>query len=491
MTDLNTLRHRVRQFVKARVLVLGDVMLDEFVYGDAARLSPEAPIPVLAVKRRKLMPGGAGNLVRNVTTLRALGTLIGLVGKDEMAGVLRKHFEDQDRLRAHLVPCADRMTTVKTRFVVDGQQMLRADVENTGPVDGELAQRVLAIYESELEHTDLVVLSDYAKGLLSSDAILRPAIEMALKKGLTVIADPKTRDFSRYRGVQLLMPNASELRSATGMPCGTAQEAVDAARHALDQAGVENMLVTRSSQGMSFVPATGDAVHLSARARDVHDVSGAGDTVAATIAVALASGWTMDDAARLANVAAGIVVGKVGTATVYPRDLVAEIQQLDMETVSGEIVTLNEAIEVADRWRSQGLRVGFTNGCFDLIHPGHVSLLNQAKAACDRLIVGLNSDASARRLKGPSRPVQTQTARSIVLASLAPVDLVTVFDEDTPLQLIEQVKPDVLVKGADYTKDQVVGADLVTSHGGEVVLAKLEEGHSTTGTIARVGGGST
>jgi D-beta-D-heptose 7-phosphate kinase/D-beta-D-heptose 1-phosphate adenosyltransferase len=488
MTDLNTLRHRIRDFVKARVLCLGDVMLDEFVYGDAGRLSPEAPIPVVTVRRRQLMPGGAGNLVRNVTTLGALSTLIGLVGKDSMAVVLREQFEDQDRLRSHLVPCSERMTTVKTRFVVDGQQLLRTDVEHTGPVEGELAERVLAIYESELEHTDLVVLSDYAKGLLS-DAVLRPAIEMARARGKTVIADPKSRDFARYRGVQLLMPNTAEMRAATGMPCETDQDVIDAARSAADGAGIDNILITRSKQGMTLVPADGDPVHLAARAREVHDVSGAGDTVAATIAVALAAGWSLEDAARLANVAAGIVVAKVGTAAVYPRDLVAEIHQVDMLSVSGEIVTLNQAREMADRWRAQGLKIGFTNGCFDLIHPGHVSLLNQAKAACDRLIVGLNSDASARRLKGPSRPIQTQTARSVVLASLAPVDLVTLFDEDTPLRLIEVIKPDVLIKGADYTKEQVVGADVVIGYGGEVVLAKLEPGHSTTGTIARVGGG--
>ncbi|HXV75985.1 MAG TPA: D-glycero-beta-D-manno-heptose-7-phosphate kinase [Candidatus Polarisedimenticolaceae bacterium] len=489
MTELNALRHRIHDFGRARVLCLGDVMLDEFVYGDAVRLSPEAPIPVVNVRRRLLMPGGAGNLTRNVTTLGALGTVIGVVGRDEMAAVLRRLLEEQDRLRSHLVPCSDRLTTVKTRFVVHNQQMLRADVEHTGPIEGELAERLLSIYEAELEHADLVVLSDYAKGVLS-DAVLRPAIDLARSRRKTVIADPKTRDFSRYRGVYLLMPNAGELRTATAMPCDTDDEAVAAARSVVEQAGVDNLLVTRSERGMTLVTSGGEPVQLPARAREVHDVSGAGDTVAATMAVALASGWELADAARLANVAAGIVVGKVGTATVYPRDLVAEIHRADIDSVNGEIVTLKQALELVDRWRAQGLRVGFTNGCFDLIHPGHVSLLNQAKAACDRLIVGLNSDSSARRLKGPSRPIQSQTARSVVLASLAPVDLVVVFDEDTPLRLIERIKPDVLVKGADYTKDRVVGADLVTSYGGRVLLAKLEEGHSTTGTIARVGGGS-
>jgi len=486
MTDLPTLSHRIRDFVKARVLCLGDVMLDEYVYGEATRLSPEAPIPVLTVARRAAMPGGAGNLVRNVSTLGGVGTLIGIVGRDDAATLLRGLLDEQDRLRAHLVPC-ERRTTVKTRYIVEGQQMLRADVEDNAPVDGELAQRVLSIYEAELEHADVVVLSDYAKGLLS-DAVLRPAIEMARAAGKTVIADPKSRDFSRYRGVQLLLPNASELAGATGMPCRTNDEAEAAARHAQRSAGLAGILVTRSRQGMTLVPPdAAPAVHLPARAREVHDVSGAGDTVAATVALALASGLQSEDAARLANVAAGLVVAKVGTATIYPRDLFAEIHQTDVISLSAEIVTLNQAAETVALWRTQGLRVGFTNGIFDLIHPGHVSLLSQAKAACDRLIVGLNTDASARRLKGPSRPVQGETARSIVLASLSPVDLVILFDDDTPIRLIERIRPDVLVKGADYSVDQVVGADLVKSYGGQVVLAKLEQGHSTTKTIARAG----
>jgi D-beta-D-heptose 7-phosphate kinase/D-beta-D-heptose 1-phosphate adenosyltransferase len=486
MSDLASLSHKIRDFVKVRVLCLGDVMLDEFVYGEASRLSPEAPIPVLKVRHRTLMPGGAGNLVRNVTTLGAVGTLIGLVGKDDLAATLRREIEELDRFRAHLIPCPDRMTTIKTRFVVAGQQMLRTDVENSAPVDGELAQRVLATFEAELEHADIVVLSDYAKGLLS-EAVVRPAIELAVSRGKPVIADPKSKDFSRYSGVEVLLPNASELSAATGLPCTNDEEAAIAADAARRAAGLENLLVTRSQQGMTLARTDGSVTHLPARAREVHDVSGAGDTVAATMAVALAAGFELEDAAKIANVAAGLVVAKVGTATVYPRDIVAEIHQTDMISVCGEIVTLNQCLEQVERWRAQGLRIGFTNGCFDLIHPGHVSLLTQAKAACDRLIVGLNSDASARGLKGPGRPVQSETARSIVLASLSPVDLVILFDDETPLRLIESIRPDVLVKGADYTRDQVVGADLVSSYGGEVLLAEIQQGYSTTSTIARVG----
>ncbi len=487
MTEFLSLSHKLDAFAGARVLCLGDVMLDKFVYGESDRLSPEAPIPVLKVKREQLMPGGAGNLVRNVATLGAKGTLIGVVGGDDAASELRRQIDREQRYATRLIPCVDRVTTVKTRFVVGGQQLLRADVENTLPVEGETAQRVLAAYESELPNADIVVLSDYAKGLLS-DAVLRPAIEMAGALGKPLVVDPKSRDFSRYRGVSVLLPNAAELSAATGMPCTNDDEAAAAAEVARQRCGLENVVVTRSGQGMTLVQADGRSIHLPARAREVHDVSGAGDTVAATIAVALASGLGLEEAARVANVAAGLVVAKVGTAAVYPGDLIAAMHRADMISVSGEIVALARAMEHVGKWRAKGLRVGFTNGCFDLIHPGHVSLLTQAKAACDRLIVGLNTDASARRLKGPGRPVQNEAARGVVLASLAPVDLVILFDEDTPIKLIEEIRPDVLVKGADYRRSQVVGADLVTSYGGQVLLAEIAPGHSTTRTIARVGG---
>lgn len=486
MTDLMVLSHKLHGIIGARVLALGDIMLDRFVYGDADRLSPEAPIPVLKIRREQVMPGGAGNMVRNVATLGATGTLIGVVGEDEAATMLRSRIADQERFRARLISGPDRTTTVKSRFVVGGQQLLRTDFEDTRPVEGDLAKQVLEIYESEIDAADIVVLSDYAKGLLS-DVVLRPAIEMAQSRGKPIIADPKSRDFSRYRGVGVLLPNALELTLATGMPCDTDEEAAAAAAVAIRDAGIDNVLVTRSSRGMTLATRDAEPIRLPARAREVHDVSGAGDTVVATLSVALAAGFDLESAAKLANVAAGIVVAKVGTAAVYLDDLVEALQSADVMSLSAEVVTLERALEQVERWRAVGHRIGFTNGCFDLIHPGHVSMLTQAKSACDRLIVGLNTDDSTRRLKGAGRPIQSETARAIVLASLGAVDLVIPFDEDTPIELIRAIRPDVLVKGADYTKDQVVGADVVAGYGGQVMLARIESGYSTTRTIARVG----
>jgi D-beta-D-heptose 7-phosphate kinase/D-beta-D-heptose 1-phosphate adenosyltransferase len=483
MTELLTLKRKL-DFTKARVLCLGDVMLDKFVYGEAARLSPEAPIPVNRIRREEMMPGGAGNVARNVATLGATAVLISVVGEDDAATQLGTEIAQHDRILAHLVKCPDRLTTVKTRFVVSGQQLLRADSETVLAVEGKTAERVLAKYEAELEHADVVVLSDYGKGLLF-DAVLRPVIDLAQSRGKPVIVDPKSKDFSRYRGTSLLVPNAAELTAATGMPCSSDDEAAAAAAVA-GRANNGSVLVTRSKHGMTLSTLDDKVVQLPAQAQEVYDVSGAGDTVAATVAVGLAAGFDLEDAACLANIAAGIVVGKVGTAAVYLQDLVAGIQSAQVSTLSAEIVPLEQAQERTNKWRARGLRVGFTNGCFDLIHPGHVSLLRQARAACDRLIVGLNNDASTKRLKGEGRPIQSETARSIVLASLNAVDLVVLFDEDTPIELIEALRPEVLVKGADYTKEQVVGANLVSSYGGEVVLAELEQGFSTTRMIAEV-----
>jgi D-beta-D-heptose 7-phosphate kinase/D-beta-D-heptose 1-phosphate adenosyltransferase len=283
----------------------------------------------------------------------------------------------------------------------------------------------------------------------------------------------------------VILPNTAEICAAMRMSCKDDDEA-GAVASAARKCGIDNVLLTRSARGMTLASKRGKVTHLPARAREIHDVSGAGDTVVAAVAVGLAAGLKLEDAAQVANIAGGVVVGKVGTAAVYHEDLADAVQRADMMSLRAEIATREQAVDHVARWRSQGLKVGFTNGCFDLIHPGHISLLTQAKKACDRLIVGLNTDDSTRRLKGSSRPVQNETARSVVLASLAAVDLVVSFDEDTPIRLIEAIRPDVLVKGADYAEHEVVGAELVTSYGGEVVLAKLKKGFSTTLTIAGV-----
>jgi D-beta-D-heptose 7-phosphate kinase/D-beta-D-heptose 1-phosphate adenosyltransferase len=330
-----------------------------------------------------------------------------------------------------------------------------------------------------------MVLSDYGKGVLSSEA-LRGVIATARTYARPVVVDPKGRDFARYRGASLVTPNKRELAEATGMPTDSDVAVVAAARRVIDTCGIENVLVTRGDQGVTLVLGRGESIHIPAKPRAVFDVSGAGDTVAAVMAVACAAGVTWPEAARLANAAGGVVVGKLGTAVARADEVVAALHAQDLMTGEDKIATLPSALDRIAAWRESGLRIGFTNGCFDLVHPGHVSLLAQARGACDRLVVGLNSDSSVRRLKGEGRPVQSEAARAQVLASLGAVDLVVIFAEETPVRLIEAIRPDVLVKGADYRRDQVVGADIVESYGGRVLLAEILPGHSTTATLARL-----
>ncbi|HVH73489.1 MAG TPA: D-glycero-beta-D-manno-heptose-7-phosphate kinase [Stellaceae bacterium] len=480
-------------FAGLGVIVLGDVMLDTWIDGHVERISPEAPIPVLRIDRRREMLGGAGNVARNIAALGGRAILIGVVGKDDPGRkVLRLAGEAGPRpgqVAARLVMSKNSPTTHKTRYVAAGQQILRVDEEVASPVVGAPAARLIATFEAALAEAAAVVISDYAKGTLAP-AVLERAIAAARAAGKPVIVDPKARDMSRYRGVTMLTPNRAEAYAATGIDCAEAESAERAGRELILAAAAEAALITRGASGLSLIPRDGPALHVPSRARDVFDVSGAGDTLVAALALALAAGAPLVLAAHVANAAAGVVVGKPGTATLSPRELAAALHEEETQEITAKIVGLDEALERVAGWRAAGQRIGFTNGCFDLIHPGHVRLLSKARAECDRLVVGLNSDASVRRLKGPERPVQNETARATVMASIGSVDLVTLFAQDDPLRLIEAIRPDVLVKGADYAPEEVVGGDFVRSYGGRLVLVPLEAGQSTTRTILRIAGGN-
>ncbi len=484
MTDRSSLVSVAESLAGARVLVIGDAMLDRFVSGEVERISPEAPIPILRVGRETAMPGGAGNVVRNLEALGAKAVFIAVIGDDAAGRELKTALGDG--IDARLIEDKDRPTSIKVRYVAGNQQMMRADWEAPTTLAPETGNAVIAAAETALAECDAVVLSDYAKGVLGEGraGIL---IAKARAAGKPVIVDPKGDDFGPYRGADLITPNRKELELAAKTSARTDDAITNAAMGLIDAHGFGAVLVTRSADGMTLVAKDGKPLHLAAEAREVFDVSGAGDTVVACVAAAVAGGATLAATAALANVAAGIVVGKVGTAVAYTSEVVAALHHQDISDAEAKVRTVEEAADRIERWRRQGCRVGFTNGCFDLLHPGHVSLLRQSRAACDRLIVGLNSDQSVKRLKGAERPVQNEAARATVLASLATVDMVVIFSEDTPLELIGRLRPDVLVKGADYTIENVVGAELVQGWGGEVKLAKLEPGHSTTATIKRMG----
>jgi D-beta-D-heptose 7-phosphate kinase/D-beta-D-heptose 1-phosphate adenosyltransferase len=484
VNDNHDLLGHIDRLPAARVLCVGDVMLDHYVYGQVERVSPEAPIQVLRIEHEMKTLGGAGNVLRNLRALGAAASLISVVGNDEAGREIGRLLEAQDGVDVHSLVQPQRVTTVKTRYIAASQQLLRADRESTIPLDPYTREDLLRLARELVTDHAVVIVSDYAKGVLTEGVALE-IIRAAHEAGATVIVDPKGGDPIRYQGADVLKPNRRELAHATGMPVGTESEVIAAAEALIERCDFKAVLASLGPDGMVLVGADRAVRVQRAEVREVYDVSGAGDTVVAVLAAALGAGIDLVDAARLANLAAGIVVGKVGTAVVYPSELSARLAGLPVAAADKTLARL-PALDLVERWRRQGLRIGFTNGCFDLLHPGHVALLGQAKAACDRLVVGLNSDASTARLKGPSRPIQQETERASVLASLAAVDLIVIFDEDTPIDLIRAMRPHLLVKGADYRLEEVVGADIVKSHGGEVLLAEITPGYSTTATIARL-----
>ena len=485
MTDRSELAAHLQALNGVNVLCIGDVMLDRYIYGEVERISPEGPIPVLRIEREEAMLGGAGNVVRNLVALGARVTFITVVGDDEAGHEVTALIGDSEAVEPYLVVEKGRRTTIKTRYIATSQQLLRTDHETVAPIAATSRNKTIRLGVETVADNAAVVLSDYGKGVLAPDLVTK-VIAAARNANKPVVVDPKGLDYGRYRGASVVTPNRRELAEATRMAAGDDDQVVAAARRLMEGAGLAAVLVTRGVEGMTLVTEAGAADHFPAEAHEVFDVSGAGDTVNATLAAALGAGVPLPEAARLANVAAGIVVGKVGTAVAHAEEVLTALHTQDLLTGEAKVAAPARALDRVNQWRHQGLKIGFTNGCFDLLHPGHVSLLAQARAACDRLVVGLNSDASTTRLKGPDRPIQNEAARAAVLVSLATVDLVVIFNEDTPIRLIEAIRPEVLVKGADYTIDQVVGAEFVESYGGSVLLAEISRGHGTTETISKV-----
>lgn len=468
------------------VLCIGDLMLDEFVYGDVTRISPEAATPVIAVKRTEVMVGGAGNVARNLVSLGTRCIFVGVVGNDDAGAALTKALATHPLIEFHLATDATRQTTRKVRFVSEhhSAHLLRADWEVASPVDAASEAELIGHAIKAMPRAGAVVLSDYAKGALTP-RVVRAVIDAANKLGKPVLVDPKGRDYSIYKGATLITPNRQELAEATGSAAKTDDEVAAAARDLGRSLGAKAVLVTRSEDGMTLVE-QGEAIHIPAYPVRVRDVSGAGDTVMAVLSAMLAMKADFESAMRAANAAAAVVVGKRGTATLSVAELRSRI--LPSSTLASEekiVFDWSLLDEHMAEWRKAGLRIGFTNGCFDLLHPGHVKLLAGARAACDRLVLGLNGDGSVRRLKGEGRPVQPVQSRAEVLAALEAVDLVVVFDEDTPEKLIARVKPTVLVKGGDYKREDVVGHAIVEALGGEVILIDLVPGQSTTSMVER------
>ncbi len=471
-------------FGRCRVLVIGDFMYDRFTHGSVDRISPEAPIPVFRVRHNHEMLGAAGNTALNIVAAGGTATLLSVIGDDPIGEKARQLVREQIGPESILVAEAKRQTTIKQRYIASNQQLLRADTEMTIPIGADATRDLLAAYDAALPQCQVVLISDYAKGVLT-DEVLSALINRARGADKPVLVDPKRKDFRGYSGATVVKPNKKEISEAIGRAVQSDEDVLAAGKELLALANLEYLLITRGEDGLTVLDKTG-ANHIAAIRREVWDVSGAGDTVIALLALGMAAGGSVVDAARLANLAAGIVVGKVGTATVSALELSHAIDAADeeIETQSElqNVMSLDQAVEQVSRWRRLGLKIGFTNGVFDLLHPGHLSSLRTAKAECDRLIVAINSDTSVRRLKGPDRPIQDEIHRAAVLAALGHVDLVVIFEEDTPQRVIEALLPDVLIKGG-YQPDDIVGADVVRAHGGRVVIPPIIDGFSTTNII--------
>jgi len=483
--DLSALQHLLGLAPGRRVACVGDLMVDCFVYGEVSRVSPEAPVAVLARSYELTMLGAAGNVARNVAALGGEVSLVGLIGGDAQGNEAQRLVGEESGVEGYLVTDIDRSTTLKTRFVSGGQQLLRVDRETARAVSGDVEQRLVRTIRDAARGAGAILLSDYGKGVVT-DAVIGVCREAAAEAGALLVVDSKARSFARYGAVDMIKPNAAELGHATDLPTETDDQVEAALERALGLWEAKAILVTRASKGISLA-VRGEAIrHFPTMAREVFDASGAGDTTLAALGLALAARVGIEDAIAFAQLASGVAVGKIGTAMVSPEELIEAALAAHIAPAEAKVATAQRMVDEVARWRAKGLKVGFTNGCFDILHKGHVAYLSQARSWCDRLIVGLNSDESVRALKGDGRPINDLEARALVLAGLGSIDLVVPFDEDTPLKLIEAARPDVLVKGADYAESEVVGGDLVKSWGGEVRLAAIVDGYSTTAAIARM-----
>jgi len=480
----STLINLIERLDNARILNIGDVMLDRFVYGQISRISPEAPIPVLKADQTNLTLGGAGNVVNNLLALGSSVFFVSIVGDDSEAQKIRDILSGNEKIKYNLIVEKQRKTTVKTRFIAQHQQVLRVDRETTHQLEKKSRELALKAIRKFSDSCDIVILSDYRKGLLNRE-MLSDIIETIKQADKPILVYPKGTDFTCYSGASILTPNLKELSEATRMTTDSDEAIINAAKKLIETCNLNAILITRSQDGMSLIQSSGEVTQLRSEAKEVFDVSGAGDTVIAVLAAAYGVGASLPEAAELANLAAGIVVGKVGTAVTHSKDLIKSLRHQEMSSAESNVLTLDLAIEKVELWRHKGYKIGFTNGIFDLLHPGHLSLLSQAANTCDRLIVGLNGDMSAERLKG-EEPLQHEAARSAILASLEFVDIVVIFQEDTPIPILEKIRPNVLIKGANYSPEMVVGADLVRSYGGEIILAHIEDIYKSNPKIDQI-----
>lgn len=486
---IDNLIDRIENLGHPRVLVIGDLILDRYIWGYAERISQEAPVALLRADQREHRLGGASSVATMLAALGARVQLVGIVGQDESATLVRQILNEQNIDDSLVLSVTDRPTTVKERYIGRAQdrhpqQMIRVDYEVRDPIDSQIENQFLNRIDAAIAESDIVLISDYDKGVCTP-GLLRHVIASAKRSGKRVLADPiRGNDYSKYRGVHCMTPNRLEAGLATGLSIKTNEEAIEAAWKLQRDLAMEASIVTLDRDGMALITPGGEETILPTRQRQVYDITGAGDMVLSVIGLVLAAGGDYTEAVALGNVAGGLEVEKIGVALLSRQEIIGDLIEHHNRATS-KIKSWQATAEECQRRQKAGQNVVFTNGCFDLLHVGHVRLLAQSAAEGDFLVVGLNSDASVRRLKGDSRPINDEFSRAEVLAALGCVDAVTIFSEDTPRELINVLKPNVLVKGGDYQPDEVVGRDEVESWGGKLVLIDIVAGHSTTSMIER------
>jgi len=467
-----------------RALVVGDLMLDEYLWGKTERISPEAPVQVVDVMREDLRLGGAGNVVNNLVALGCNVSVCSVIGADDNGSLLMQTFTGMGVDNDGLFEDPDRRTGKKTRVMAAHQQIVRIDRESKEALAPSFEEKIVAWLKENARNFNVLVVSDYLKGVLTP-TIIAVIVTLGKELKIPVVVDPKGSDYTKYSGATILTPNKKEAEQASGISIVDEATLNMAATKLLTNLNLSALLITRSEAGMSLFRSDSDPLHIPTVAREVYDVTGAGDTVLAVLSLGLAAGLSLDDAARLANTAAGIVVAKLGTSTLKPAEILDEIGRGHRDS-DNKIKNLDVLVEIISAEKSRGKKIVFTNGCFDLLHVGHVKYLQKARSFGDLLILGLNSDASIKRLKGDKRPLIGEEERAHILAALDCIDYVVVFDDDTPLTLIEALKPSILVKGGDYTLDGVVGREAVEAAGGRVELVQFVDGKSTTNIIGKI-----
>lgn len=472
---------RLSQIKKKSILVIGDVMLDKYFMGDIKRISPEAPVPVFRKRSERSVLGGAANVAANLIAANQEVSIMSIIGDDENGKLLLHYFEEKG-INTDLIEKTERSTTIKTRILANSnQQVLRLDVENTEPISKKVCNEMLAKLEKNIDCFHLILLSDYLKGLLTYE-FTQGILKMAGNHDISVIVDVKDPDIKKYNGAYLLKPNLNEIRSLTGMPARSDTEIIEASQVLREQCCCEYVLTTCGARGMVLVGAQ-EPLFIESQGREVFDVSGAGDTTIAYLAACMANDMAMNEAVRVANYAAGIQVSKIGTSSVY----LQEVRDFLSNEDNGTFHKILQPQDVETfRQGNANKKIVFTNGCFDILHVGHKRYLQQAASLGDILVVGVNSDESVRRLKGPNRPVNSEHDRAEILCALGFIDYVAIFSEDTPYELIKKIQPDVLVKGGDYKPEEVVGRDIVEERGGRLELIQFIEGKSTTNIINKI-----